>query len=80
MPVKPTLVNLETMSMNELVTLRANITVELERREREEYGKAVEEFHKALYKLYSDYPNKSCMIDDDCETWETLYEDHNWNF
>lgn len=71
--------NLETMSMNELVTLRANITIELERRESEEYDKAVEEFRKALYKLYSDFPNKDCMIDE-CETWETLYENHDWVF
>lgn len=72
-------VNLETMSMNELRTLKANINVELERRTREEYYEAVEEFRKAFYKLYNDFPFEPCMADGG-ETWEELYENYDWGF
>ena len=77
MPVKS--VNLKAMTMDELRALRNDIGAEIDKREREEYDKAVEDFRKALYKLYSEFPNESCMVDSYI-TWEDLYDNHEWNF
>lgn len=76
-PVKE--VNLKAMTIDELRTLKNDISMEMERREREEYEKAVEDFRKTLYRLYSEFPNEYCMADSYI-TWEDLYDSHNWNF
>ena len=85
MPVKPMTmvetVNLKTMTVDELRALRNDISMEMERREREEYDKAVEDFRKALYKLYSEFGNECCIIGNgDYTTWEDLFDNYEWNF
>lgn len=71
--------NLKSMRANELYNLREEITKELEKRENEEYMAYLEDFKNALYNLYSNYPDKTYLVDD-YKTWEELYEDNNWNF
>lgn len=90
MPVKPVTmtppvkeVNLKAMTMDELRALRININDEIDKREREEYDKAVEDFRKALYKLYNEFGDECCIINHyqgDYKTWEDLYNDYDWNF
>ena len=70
--------NLEEMNAKELISLKTEISKELEKRERLEYDKLLENFANALYELYSKFPNKYCFVDG--ETWEDLYKDNNWNF
>lgn len=76
-PVKE--VNLKAMTIDELRALKNDIFMEMERREREEYDKAVEDFRKALYKLYSEFGNECCIVND-YMTWEDLYDKYDWNF
>lgn len=71
--------DLETMSVNELVTLKADLDRELERRNRVAYDKSLKNFADALYELYSNFPCENCFVDSD-ETWEELYENYNWDF
>lgn len=71
--------NLEEMSVNELVTLKANLDKELEKRERLAYDKLLKNFVNAFYELYSNFPNKYCFTDE-AITWKHLYEDNNWYF
>lgn len=76
-------VTLETMSIGELRDLQSNIETEIENRKRKEYDKAVEDFRKALYKLYSEFGDECCIINHyqgDYVTWEDLYDSHDWNF
>ena len=70
--------DLEKMSAKELVDLKANIDKELVKRKRVEYDKALKDFADALYELYDKFPYEYCHTDG--ETWEELYEGHNWNF
>lgn len=71
--------DLEKMSVNELVTLKANLDKELEKRHIQAYDKLLKNFADAFYELYSNFPDKYCFTDSG-ETWEVLYEDYNWNF
>ena len=71
--------DLEKMSAKDLINLKTNINKELEKRERLEYDKLLENFCNAFYELYSKFPNKNCFTDEGT-TWEELYEDRNWNF
>ena len=71
--------NLEKMSAKELRSLKTNIDKELEKRERLEYEKLLENFANAFYELYSKFPGKYCFTDE-AQTWEDLYEDNSWNF
>ena len=93
MPVKPVNltattatvkeVNLKAMTMDELRVLRSNISDEIDKRKKEEYDKAVEDFRKALYKLYSEFGDECCIIkhyQGDYVTWEDLYNNHDWIF
>lgn len=71
--------DLEKMSVKDLRNLKANIDKELVKREELEYDKALKNFVDAFYELYTKFPFKYCFTDSS-ETWEELYEDHNWNF
>lgn len=71
--------DLETMSINELVTLKADLDRELERRNRVAYDKSLKNFADAFYVLYSNFPDEYCFTDRTI-TWEELYENHNWDF
>jgi hypothetical protein len=68
----------EKMSVNELVTLKANVDRELEKRERQAYDKALKKFFDALDELYSNFPDEYCFTDR-CVTWEELRENNNWD-
>lgn len=68
----------EKMTAKELISLKTDINKELEKYERQEYDKLLENFANAFYELYSKFPNKYCFTDG--ETWEELYENNNWNF
>ena len=79
MPVKS--VNLKAMTVDELRALKNDISTEIDKREREEYEKAVEDFRKALYKLYSEFGNECCIIGNgDYTTWGDLFDNYEWNF
>ena len=71
--------NLEEMSAKELKSLKTDIDIELKRRERLEYDKALKKFFDALEELYSNFPFESCFTDDST-TWEDLRENYDWNF
>lgn len=72
------MIDFEKMSINELETLKTDINKELEKRERQEYDKLLENFANAFYELYSKFPRAYCFTDG--ETWEDLYENNDWNF
>ena len=69
----------EKMSSKELISLKTDIDIELKRRERLEYDKALKKFFDALEELYSNFPFESCFTDDST-TWEDLRENYDWNF
>ncbi len=71
--------DLEKMSVNELVTLKANLDKELEKRHRQAYDKLLRNFADALYELSANFPCENCFVDGS-ETWDELYENHDWNF
>ena len=73
------MINLEEMSATELTNLKINIEMEINRRQKLEYDKAVKKFADALYELCDKFPFSYC-IEDEGETWQDLHDNHNWDF
>ena len=68
----------EKMTLKELISLKTDINKELEKREKQEYDKALRKFTDAFYELYVNFPHRYCFTNG--ETWKDLYENNDWNF
>lgn len=73
------MINLEEMSATELTNLKIDIEMEINRRQKLEYDKAVKKFADALNELCDNFHFSYC-IEDEGVTWQDLLDNHNWDF